>query len=82
MASNVATMSPGMRHSVQSDNLLLRETNLRRANDLQLIVSLRGLQSRRAAIPEVRQALIMNAKASLPRLSHVHVHLTVDRRRL
>ena len=38
-------------------DLLLRETNHRASNDLQLVVSLLGLQSRRAASPEVRQAL-------------------------
>lgn len=37
--------------------MLLRETNHRCSNDLQLVVSLLGLQSRRATTPEVRQAL-------------------------
>jgi two-component sensor histidine kinase len=37
--------------------LLLRETNHRCSNDLQLVVSLLALQSRRAANPEVRDAL-------------------------
>ena len=36
---------------------MLRETNHRCSNDLQLVVSLLGLQSRRAATPEVRRAL-------------------------
>ena len=57
MASNAATMSTSTRQPAQGDDLLLRETNHRCSNDLQLIVSLLGLQSRRAAIPEVRQAL-------------------------
>ena len=57
MASSVSVPSPGLRHSVQGDDLLLRETNHRCSNDLQLVVSLLGLQSRRAASPEVRQAL-------------------------
>lgn len=45
------------RQQPQGDDLLLRETNHRCSNDLQLVVSLLGLQSRRAASPEVRQAL-------------------------
>ena len=57
MANTVATMSPGARYPAQGDDLLLRETNHRCSNDLQLVVSLLGLQSRRAATPEVRQAL-------------------------
>ena len=57
MASNAATMSTSTRQPAQGDDLLLRETNHRCSNDLQLIVSLLGLQSRRAATPEVRQAL-------------------------
>lgn len=57
MASNVSMMSPNLRQSAQGDDLLLRETNHRCSNDLQLVVSLLGLQSRRAANPEVRQAL-------------------------
>jgi len=39
------------------EHLLLRETYHRCSNDLQLIVSLLALQSRRAAHPEVRHAL-------------------------
>ena len=57
MTNKAATMSLSSRQPMQSDDLLLRETNHRCANDLQLIVSLLGLQSRRAATPEVRQAL-------------------------
>lgn len=44
------------RHTVDHD-LLLRETNHRCANDLQLVVSLLSLQSRRAVSAETRQAL-------------------------
>ena len=47
----------GLRQPEQDHDLLLRETNHRCSNDLQLVVSLLGLQSRRAASPEVRQAL-------------------------
>lgn len=57
MANNVMTISPGYRESASDDDLLLRETNHRCSNDLQLVVSLLGLQSRRAATPEARQAL-------------------------
>lgn len=42
---------------MQDHDLLLRETNHRCSNDLQLVVSLLALQSRRAANPEVREAL-------------------------
>jgi two-component sensor histidine kinase len=52
----VASIS-SLRQPAQGDDLLLRETNHRASNDLQLVVSLLGLQSRRAASPEVRQAL-------------------------
>ena len=57
MASNVVTTFPVPCPPAQGDDLLLRETNHRCSNDLQLVVSLLGLQSRRAANPEVRQAL-------------------------
>lgn len=57
MASNVSTIPPSHRHPTQGDDLLLRETNHRCSNDLQLVVSLLALQSRRAANPEVREAL-------------------------
>lgn len=57
MASNPAAMHPGLRQSPQGDDLLLRETNHRSSNDLQMVVSLLGLQSRRATVPETRQAL-------------------------
>jgi len=45
------------RQSIQSDDLLLRETNHRCSNDLQLVVSQLALQSRRATSEETRQAL-------------------------
>jgi two-component sensor histidine kinase len=51
------TPSPDQRMRVRDQDLLLRETNHRCSNDLQLVVSLLELQSRRAASPEVRQAL-------------------------
>lgn len=53
----MATTSPILRQAAQGDDLLLRETNHRCSNDLQLVVSLLGLQSRRASSAEVRQAL-------------------------
>jgi two-component sensor histidine kinase len=57
MASNLATTSPSPRQPAQSDDLLLRETNHRCSNDLQLVVSLLALQSRRVTSPEAREAL-------------------------
>lgn len=48
--------SPGYRQP--DDDLLLRETNHRCSNDLQMVVSLLGLQSSRAKSHETRQALI------------------------
>jgi len=57
VASNLATTSPGLRQPTQSDDLLLRETNHRCSNDLQLVVSLLALQSRRVTSPEAREAL-------------------------
>lgn len=45
------------RQRASCEELLLRETNHRWCNDLQLIVGLLALQSRRAANPEVRQSL-------------------------
>ena len=52
--SNLARRTP--RHS-QDNDLLLRETNHRCSNDLQLVVSLLALQSQRATNSEARQAL-------------------------
>lgn len=57
MTSNLATASSGPRQPPQGDDLLLRETNHRCSNDLQLVVSLLSLQSRRATSPEARDAL-------------------------
>lgn len=57
MASDVATTTPDVPQSLQRDDLLLREMSHRCNNDLQLVVSLLRLQSRRATVPEVRQAL-------------------------
>jgi two-component sensor histidine kinase len=57
MTGKLRTISPSPRPSIQDDDLLLRETNHRCSNDLQLVVSLLALQSRRAVNPEVREAL-------------------------
>ncbi|MDQ0839430.1 sensor histidine kinase [Sphingomonas faeni] len=45
------------RRSVRDSDLLLRETNHRCSNDLQLVVGLLSLQSQRVTSPEARQAL-------------------------
>ena len=50
-------MSPASRRPATNDDLLLRETNHRCSNDLQLVVSLLALQSRRASSEEARIAL-------------------------
>ena len=57
MASKLSPIPPSHHHHAQGDDLLLRETNHRCSNDLQLVVSLLALQSRRAANREVRKAL-------------------------
>ena len=54
---NMAVPFAGVRQPEQNYDLLLRETNHRCSNDLQLVVSLLALQSRRAGDPQVRQAL-------------------------
>jgi two-component sensor histidine kinase len=43
----MASILPGNRHPAQGNDLLLRETNHRCGNDLQLVVGLLALQSRR-----------------------------------
>lgn len=69
MASNMSMMSAVVRRAGQNDDLLLRETNHRCCNDLQLIVGLLALQSRRAATSETREALadVMERVAILAR---------------
>lgn len=57
MISNTIAHPPAARQPTQGDDLLLRETNHRCSNDLQLVVSLLSLQSRRASSEETRQAL-------------------------
>ena len=52
----MATSSDNRKY-VQDSDLLLRETNHRCSNDLQLVVSLLRLQARRASTPEVREIL-------------------------
>lgn len=58
MTPPLANPSPGYRATAPDCDLLLRETNHRCGNDLQLVVSLLGLQSRRARSNEARDALI------------------------
>ncbi len=57
MSGNEAFHSTDRHQSKRDAELLLRETNHRCSNDLQLVVSLLALQSRRATNPEVCQAL-------------------------
>ncbi len=52
-----AAVSSSPDYRLPQDDLLLRETNHRCCNDLQLVVSLLGLQSRRVASEEARSAL-------------------------
>ncbi|WP_121114351.1 sensor histidine kinase [Croceibacterium ferulae] len=54
--NSLAALPQGARQQ-ELNELLLRETNHRCGNDLQLVVSLLALQGRRAANNEVRQAL-------------------------
>ena len=57
-ASPSARLTKSTRQVDHDDHdLLLRETNHRCSNDLQLVVGLLALQSRRAVHPEVREAL-------------------------
>lgn len=56
-ASQQAVSAIDRRVRSRDDDLLLRETNHRCSNDLQLIVSLLWLQSRRATNDETRQVL-------------------------
>ena len=53
----MVTVTSGNRQISQDRDLLLRETNHRCSNDLQLVVSLLRLQNRRASNPEVREIL-------------------------
>ena len=59
MATQLAApaSTTGARGRAAPDDLLLRETRHRSSNDLQLVVSLLSLQSRRAISPETRAAL-------------------------
>ncbi len=57
MAYENAPASPRPRQSVSTADLLLRETYHRSSNDLQLVVGLLALQSRRATNAETRDAL-------------------------
>ena len=60
-------------------DLLLRETNHRCANDLQLVVSLLSLQSRRATNAEAR-AILADATARVAILARTRAELNRDRR--
>jgi two-component sensor histidine kinase len=70
MASNTSMMSAVVRRAGQNDDLRLRETNHRCSNDLQLVVGLLALQSRRAVTSETREALadVMERVAILARV--------------
>jgi two-component sensor histidine kinase len=57
VASNVVTIASGSGSPAQAADLLLQETNHRCSNDLQMVVGLLALQSRRAATLEVGHAL-------------------------
>ncbi|MDQ0840022.1 sensor histidine kinase [Sphingomonas faeni] len=57
MAQPLSTTAPAHSQSASHDDLLLRETHHRCSNDLQLVVGLLSLQSRRATNPETRDAL-------------------------
>lgn len=69
MAPSMSGDAAGARPATPHDDLLLRETLHRASNDLQLVVSLLSLQSKRAATPETREALadVMNRVAVLAR---------------
>jgi two-component sensor histidine kinase len=69
-----------MRPSEQSADLLLHEANHRCANDLQLVISLLALQSRRATTPEARQALA-DVKDRVMILARARSDMTRDRPR-
>jgi two-component sensor histidine kinase len=58
VTSSISATASAPGQFVHGDDLLLRETNHRCSNDLQLVVSLLALQSQRAATPEAREALV------------------------
>jgi two-component sensor histidine kinase len=57
MPGSTGVRTPTLCKHPLHDDLLLRETNHRCSNDLQLVVSLLAIQSRRSANAEVRHAL-------------------------
>ncbi len=78
MATSQNGSSPGYPHP--DNDLLLRETNHRCSNDLQMVVSLLALQSSRAKSDETRQALtdaadrvsvLARSRAALQREKHL-----------
>ena len=78
MATSLNGPTPDNRRLSPDDDLLLRETNHRCANDLQLVVSLLTLQSRRAASEETRQALT-DAMERVAVLARARTALTQER---
>ena len=73
-----ASHSTGFDLSATSDDLLLRETYHRSSNDMQLVVSLLSLQSRRATNAEARDALA-DAMARVSILAHARADLNERR---
>ena len=73
-----ASHSTGFDLSATSDDLLLRETYHRSSNDMQLVVSLLSLQSRRATNAEARDALA-DAMARVAILAHARADLNERR---
>lgn len=73
--TNAAVSDAPRQGTVEHAELLLRETNHRCANDLQLVVSLLSLQGRRAENPEVSTAL-MDAAARVGVLARARTGLS------
>lgn len=78
MIDEQAPSAPCACRSAASDDLLLRETCHRSSNDLQLVVSLLSMQSRRATNNEARDALA-DAMARVAVLAHARSDLNERR---